>query len=201
MLFPTSSLVAILAAAAGASAQSASSSTASAAEISSTSVPDNNITSPPVTLPLKNAPSFSQPNSKTWWTLEDSAVSGVSNTLSWNWGKDQANGALGVVWLVLANTNKTLLPSDRGLIGTEDANAKGEPKVTFQLPLLSSDYAAAKDYTIKMVRATNWSMVFAESQPFEIKATGSKVASGASTHAGVVAGVCAGLMVAAAMAI
>lgn len=70
-----------------------------------------------------------------------------------------------------------------------------------------------------MVRATNWSselsqpcfggpmltpdlVVFAESQPFEIKATGSKVASGASTHtAGVVAGVCAGLIVAAAMAI
>lgn len=45
-------------------------------------------------------------------------MSGVSNTLSWNWGKDQANGALGVVWLVLANTNKTLLPSDRGLIGS-----------------------------------------------------------------------------------
>lgn len=75
MLFPTSSLVAILAAAAGASAQSASSSTASAAEISSTSVPDNNITSPAVTLPLKNAPSFSQPNSKTWceWPLQASA--------------------------------------------------------------------------------------------------------------------------------
>lgn len=44
-------------------------------------------------------------------------------------------------------------------------------------------------------------VVFAESQPFEIKATGSKVASGASTHTAVVAGVCAGLMVAAAMAI
>ncbi|RSH77999.1 uncharacterized protein EHS24_002450 [Apiotrichum porosum] len=207
MLF--SSLALILSLAGACAAPTPADATSTSAAPSSTSdswvPPVNNKTAPAVTLPLANPPVFDKPNEDNWLILDTPASTtspGTGTTISWSWGKDHVNGSLGAVALILTNANKSLLAEDALLIITDDSMSNTYDKdVLVGVRLNSPTYAVGANYTIKMVRDSNHSMVFAESKLFPIKPVGQvPAASGgaAMARSAGLATVCAALVAAAA---
>ncbi|RSH78001.1 uncharacterized protein EHS24_002452 [Apiotrichum porosum] len=150
-------------------------------------LPVNNVTAPAIEYPLKNPPKITVPSSKSWWVLDDmnftttaGEVGTAHNNVNWTWTKDASNPpTLGLVWFVLRNADTSVLASPTGFAGLSDFrqdDANGHVNIGFTIN--GSEFPAAPNYTIQFVRESNWSMVFAESEQFEIKPVGSALPPG-----------------------